>query len=144
MTKMMTALLALALSVPAVAFAQSTQTQQDQDQSKQNQAAENQVNGMNTMPHHTISGTISPDGKTFTTSDNKVYKVSNPNSVKDYANQQVSVEYQFNTESNTIHVNKVMMGQQQSQPMAAPASPQSQPMSEQPQSAPQQQYPPQQ
>jgi len=144
MTKMMTALLAIALSVPAVAFAQSTETRQDQEQAKQDQAGQTQVDGMNTMPHHQMTGTISADGKSFTTSDNKIYKVSNAASVKDYANQQVSVEYQFNTDSNTIHVNKVIMGQPQSQPMAAPESPQSQPMTEQPQSAPPPSNPPQQ
>jgi hypothetical protein len=122
---MTTALLAIALSVPAVAMAQSTTqdnsaqstSQQDSmqtsqsntqaDQAKQNQAAETQMNGMNTSPHQTMTGMVSADGKTFTTSDNKVYQVSNPGSLKDYANQNVTVKAQFNTDSNSIKINKV-------------------------------------
>jgi hypothetical protein len=113
MTKMTTALLAIALSVPAAAFAQSSMTQQDTQaqQAKANQAAENDVNGMNTSPHEMMTGMVSADGKTITSSDNVVHQVSNPNALKNYVGQNVSVKYQFNTDNNNIKITKVNPGQ---------------------------------
>ena len=57
----------------------------------------------------TMSGTISADGKTFT-SNNTTYKVSNPNSVRPFANQTVTVGYEMDT-NNSIHISKVMLKQ---------------------------------
>jgi hypothetical protein len=116
MTKMTTALLAIALSVPAAAFAQSSMSQQDASttqaqQEKANQAAANDVNGMNTSAHQMMTGMVSADGKTITSSDNTVYQVSNPNSLKNYVGQNVSVKYQFNTDKNNIKITKVNPGQ---------------------------------
>ncbi len=110
MTKVTTALLAIALSVPAVAFAQSSSpqdnSQQQVQQEQANQAAANHTNGMNTSPHQMLTGTVSNGGKTFTSSDT-AYQVSNPDSLKNYDGQTVSVKFQFNSENNTIRINKV-------------------------------------
>ncbi len=115
MTKMTTALLAIALSVPAAGFAQSSMGQQDTSdahaqQQKANQAASNDMNGMNTSPHQMLTGMVSADGKTITSTDNTVYQVSNPNALKNYVGQNVTVKYQFNTENNSIKVSKVNPG----------------------------------
>ncbi|HZP24806.1 MAG TPA: hypothetical protein VFB04_15260 [Terriglobales bacterium] len=116
MTKLITALLALALSSAAVAFAQDNTQQQNpnnnskMEQQSANQSAENQVNGMNTSPHHTMTGMVGDDGRTFS-SNNTTWKVSNPNALKNYNGQNVTVRYQFNSDRNTIKVNKVESGQ---------------------------------
>jgi uncharacterized protein involved in copper resistance len=107
MTKAMIALLALALAVPAVAFAQSS-SQSDQDKAQQheaNEAAQAQVTGTDTSPHHTMTGTVGDNGNSLT-SDNTVWHVSNPDTLKNYNNQQVTVRYQFN-QNNSIKVDKV-------------------------------------
>jgi hypothetical protein len=115
MTKMTTALLAIALSVPAVSFAQSMGQQETSDahaqQQKANQAAANDMNGMDTSPHQTMTGMVSGDGKTITSTDNTIYQVSNPNALKNYLNQNVTIKYQFNSNKNSIKVNKVNPGQ---------------------------------
>jgi len=118
MTKLITALLALALSSAAIAFAQDNSQQQNNpnnnsqmEQQSANQSAENQVNGMNTSPHHTMTGMVGDNGKTFT-SNNTTWKVSNPHALKNYDGQNVTVKYQFNTDRNTIKINKVEPGQQ--------------------------------
>lgn len=115
MTKMTTVLLAIALSVPAASFAQSMAQQDTSDahaqQEKANQAAANDVNGMNTSPHQMMTGMVSSDGKSITSTDNTVYQVSNPNALKNYLNQNVAIKYQFNTTKNSIKVNKVNPGQ---------------------------------
>lgn len=113
MTKVMTALLATALFIPAIALAQDASQSQDQNgaqQKMQNQAAMNQVAGMNTNPHQTMTGMVSNGGKTFT-SDNVTYQVSNPGALKNYDNQNVTIKAQFNTDKNSIKVNKVNPGQ---------------------------------
>ncbi len=116
MTKITTALLAIALSVPVAGFAQSSMSQQNQSaahaqQQEANQAASNDMNGMNTSPHQMMTGMVNADGKTITGTDNTVYQVSNPNSLKNYVGQNVSVKYQFNTENNSIKITKVNPGQ---------------------------------
>jgi Tfp pilus assembly protein PilV len=111
MKKMMLALLAFALSIPAIAFAQSStqdqQTQQNQaqqaTQAEQNQAAERNAVGTDTFPKHTMSGTVSNDGKNFT-SDNKTFQISNPNSLKGYEGQTVTVQYVIDPDRNTLKV----------------------------------------
>src|SRR3954464_12784162 len=99
MNKWMTALLAIALCLPALAFAQSSSSQQDAqsgssqqektpDQVRQeqaNQAAMNNVQGMNTSPHHEMTGMVNEDGTRFTSGDTS-YQVANPDSLKNYAN----------------------------------------------------------
>ncbi len=113
MTKFLTALLALALFVPAFAFAQSSSQPDTQSQAQQqeaNQAAQNQVDGANTSPHHEMMGMVSDNGKTFT-SNNTTWHVSNPNALKNYNGQNVTVKFQFNTSNNTIKIDKVMAGQ---------------------------------
>ena len=108
--KLLTGLLALALFVPAIALAQDKSqpdSQSDAQQQRANQAAADKVNGVDTSPNHSMTGMVSDGGKTFT-SDNTVWHVSNPNSLKSYDNQTVTVKFQFNTDSNSIKVNKVM------------------------------------
>jgi hypothetical protein len=114
MNRITTALLAIALSVPALAMAQSSSSQQQDNgqvqQEQSNQAAMNSVSGMNTSAHKTMTGMVTDNGKRFT-SDNVSYQVSNPDSLKNYDNQNVTVNVQFNTTKNTIKVDKVNPGQ---------------------------------
>ena len=114
MRKLKIALLAIALSVPALAFAQSSQDQQatpDQVQRQQaNQAAMNQVDGMNTSAHQTMTGMVSSDGKQFT-SNNTTYQISNPGALKNYENQNVTIKFQMKTGSNMLKIDKVMPSQ---------------------------------
>ena len=116
MTKIMTALLALvalAVFVPAMALAQNTNqpdTPAQAQQQEANQAAMDQVDGVDTSPHHEMTGMVSDNGRKFT-SNNTVWSVSNPGALKDYNNQNVTVKFQFNTSNNTIKVDKVMPGQ---------------------------------
>lgn len=113
MTRLMTALLALALFVPAMAFAQNSSQPDSKSQAQQqsaNQAAADHVNGFNTSPHHTMTGMVGSDGKTID-SDNTTWRVSNPGSLKNYKNKTVTVKFQFNTDKNSIKVNKVESSQ---------------------------------
>src|ERR1700743_1005735 len=103
MNKLSTALLAIAWSVPALAFAQSSSDQQDTSKAQQtqaNQAAMNDVAGMNTAPHRTMTGMVTDNGTRFT-SDNVSYQVSNPDKLKNYDNQNGTVKVQVNTSKNT-------------------------------------------
>jgi hypothetical protein len=115
MKYMMTAFLAMILALPVLAFAQSGQMQNDQqtqsgqmqnDQRMQQQAQQaTQVDqtGQTTLAKHTMTGMVSDNGKGFT-SDNTTYVVNNPKALKKYENQNVSVQFQFNTNNNTIHI----------------------------------------
>src|ERR1700760_1541181 len=131
MNKMTLAILALAMAVAVPAIAQSTSSQPTNQanptmtqppgqnspqaspdssqpaQSQSGQAAGSAVNGMNSQSGQTLSGTISSDGKTFASND-KTYNISNPNSVKAYANQPITVEYEVDT-NNSIRVTKVFL-----------------------------------
>jgi Tfp pilus assembly protein PilV len=109
MNKFTTALLAIALSVPVLAFAQSSNGQDTANQEQRqaaNQSAMNQVDGMNTSPHHEMTGTVNEDGTRFT-SNNVSYQVANPHALKKYENQNVTVKFQNDTESNKIKIDKV-------------------------------------
>jgi len=112
MKKFIIALLAMALSATTLALAQDNSQQnsnQKLQQDQANQSAENSVNGMNTSPHHTMTGIVSDNGRTLTSNDT-AYRVSNPGTLKSYDNQQVTVKFQFNTEKNSIKINKVESG----------------------------------
>ena len=96
------------MSLPVLALAQSSD-QQDATKAQQtqaNQSAMNDVAGMNTAPHTTMTGMVSDNGTRFI-SDNVSYQVSNPDKLKNYDNQNVTVKVQFNTSKNTIKVDKV-------------------------------------
>ncbi len=111
MTKVMTALLAIFLSLPAIAFAQNSGQQDDKStQNKQNQAAMANEMGTNAQPRQHMSGMVSNGGQNFA-SDNKIYTVNNPKALKSYDNQSVAVVFQFNTDTNTIHVISVSPSQ---------------------------------
>jgi len=113
MMKLMTALLGLALFWPAMMFAQNnskSDTAQQAQRQEANQAAQDQVDGVDTSPHHTMTGMVGDNGNTLT-SDNTTWHVSNPGALKNYNNQNVTVKFQFNTDNNTIKVDKVMSGQ---------------------------------
>jgi hypothetical protein len=49
---------------------------------------------------------VSDNGTRFI-SDNVSYQVSNPDKLKNYDNQNVTVKVQFNTSKNTIRIDKV-------------------------------------
>ena len=129
MQKLMTAVFAVALAMPVLAFAQSDQqpmqnqqsqsqmqnqqapaNQQMQDQknsqAEQNQAASIDQTGQTTMPKHNMTGMVSDGGKSFT-SNNKTWVVQNPQKLKNYDNQTVSVEFKFDTDKNQIHIQSV-------------------------------------
>jgi hypothetical protein len=138
-TKTFVAILALALAFAVPALAQNSNQptqvspnagqQPDQNNSPQpltapdvtqpgqtraDQPAGSAVSGSNAPAQtagQTLSGTISSDGKTFD-SNGQTYKVSNPNSVKPFAGQPVTVEYDMDA-NNAIHVSKVMMSNPQ-------------------------------
>ena len=65
------------------------------------------MSGANSQAGQTMSGTISADGKSFA-GNNTTYTISNPNSVKAYANQPISVEYEMDT-NNSIRITKVFL-----------------------------------
>ncbi len=134
------AFLAIALAIPTLAVAQSTtqpstpatpnaaqqpSAQQPNQQPNMqqpnpanqapppgtNQSTGSAASSMGTQAQNTLSGAISADGKTFTSS-NGAYQISNPNSVKVYANQPVSVRYHL-TGQNSIHIDNVIPSQLQ-------------------------------
>jgi hypothetical protein len=111
MKKILTALFAIALSLPVLAFAQSAQSSDQQQENKhlqqqQNQAAQVSENGSTTMPQHTMTGMVCDNGKSFT-SNNTKYIVGNPDALKNYDNQNVSVVFQFNADRNKLHIVRV-------------------------------------
>lgn len=130
MTRTMTLLLALAFAVPALALAQSTSspspTQPNRqmtppvqsnppvatDSAKPGPGQSNQATGndTNAQSGQSLKGTISADGKTLTCAD-KTYTISNPNSVRAFAGQPVTVSYQMDT-NNSIHIDSVSLGRQ--------------------------------
>ena len=110
MNKWTLALLAIALCLPALAFAQSSSSQQETpDQVRQqqaNQAAMDHSQGMDTSPHHEMTGTVNEDGTHFTNGDT-VYQVQNPGALKNYFNQNVTIKFQLSPDSNKIKITKV-------------------------------------
>ena len=140
MMKTLTAIfaLALAMAVPAIAQNSNQPTQvspnagqqPDQNQTQpltapdatqpgqrqSDQSTNSAVSGSNAPAQasgQTLSGTISSDGKTFKSSgNNTAYTISNPNSVKAYANQPITVEYEMDA-NNSIHISKVMLSKPQ-------------------------------
>jgi hypothetical protein len=136
MTKTFVAIFALALTIPALAQNPNQPTQvspnagQQPDQNRpqpmtapdvtqpgqttSDQTPGAAVSGSNAPSQtagQTLSGTISADGKTFD-SNGTTYKVSNPNSVKPFAGQPVTVEYDMDS-NNSIHVSKVILSHPQ-------------------------------
>src|ERR1700727_1655922 len=111
MKKLMTGLLALAFLGPAAAIAQNGM-QDDNSKAKQaqaNQAAEESTNGSSTQPERQMTGMVSNGGMTFTNGDT-AYQVSNPDKLKGYDNQTVSVDYYYNTDKNSIKISRVNPG----------------------------------
>jgi len=109
MQKLITALLALLLLIPALAFGQYSQSPQQDDknaQAQRNESAQDDQIGNGTQPRHTMSGMVSNGGLNLTSND-RVYTLDNPDSLKSHDNQSVTVEFLFNTDRNKIHVTKV-------------------------------------
>jgi uncharacterized membrane protein YfhO len=126
MKKTTFAIVALAFAIAIPALAQNTTTspagtqaspaigqQPSQNGAQTAQSPDSAVNA-GSMDSQTMAGTISADGKSFT-SNGKTYTVSNPNSVKPYANQPVTVGYEMDT-NNSIRITKLMMNKPQQQP----------------------------
>jgi hypothetical protein len=93
------------MTAPDVTQPGQTQTQQGPGAAVSGSNAPSQTAGQ------TLSGTISSDGKTFD-SNGKTYSISNPNSVKPFAGQPVTVEYDMDN-NNSIHVSKVILSHPQ-------------------------------
>ncbi len=110
MKTLITACLALALSVPVMAFAQNTQQENQQDQKEMqqqaNQAAQVNETGQTTDPEHHMMGMVQDNGKRLV-SGNTSYLVGNPHALKNYNNQNVDVKFVFDTSRNTIHIQSV-------------------------------------
>src|SRR5580692_10536923 len=129
MTKMMLAVLALALAIAMPAVSQdtaqpstpanpsmgqppdqnSTQPTPQPDNGQAVQAQSNQTarSSASTDPHQgqNSTGTICADVKTIN-STGTTYSISNPNSVKAYANQPITVGYAMDR-NNSIRITKV-------------------------------------
>jgi pyocin large subunit-like protein len=116
MRKIITTLFALALAVPMLAVAQSGQMQKQQQQyqnttqADENQAAAISENGGTTMEPHHITGMVSNDGKNLT-SGNTMYAINNPKELQKYNNQKVTAKFEFDTDTNTLHILSVMPAQ---------------------------------
>lgn len=116
MRKIITALFAMTLMIPMLAFAQNGQMQNEQQQDQKNmQADENQAagiseNGGTAMPSHQMTGTVSNEGKNFT-SNNTTFVVNNPKALKKYDNQNVTAKFVFDTDTNTLHILSVTPAQ---------------------------------
>jgi uncharacterized protein (DUF2141 family) len=96
MKKLMTVCVALALALSTLVLAQ------DASQQTNNQ---NQTTQDNTKNQQSVSGKVSHDRKTFTSDkDNKTYKVSNPEALKGYEDQQVMLVIQVDPDNNAIHI----------------------------------------
>jgi opacity protein-like surface antigen len=142
MSKMMLAVLTLAVAIAIPAVAQdttqpstqanpnmsqptdqsSTRPMQQPDSSQASQSQSNQAGnsassasgtGTDTQAGQTLTGTISADGKSFN-SNGTTYTISNPNSVKPYANQPITVGYEMDN-NNSIRITKVMLTKPQNQ-----------------------------
>ena len=123
MTKTLLATLALACAIAMPALAQNstaqppssptTGQQPDQNNPQPTQSPERGANAgsMDSQTSQTMTGTISADGKTFA-SNGTSYTVSNPNSVKPYANQPVTVGYEMDA-NNSIRITKLMLNKPQ-------------------------------
>ncbi len=122
MTKTLLATIALAFAVAMPVLAQNstlpsssptTGQQPDQNSPQPIQSPERgaSAGSMDSQTSQTMSGTISADGKTFT-SNGTSYTVSNPNSVKPYANQPVAVGYEMDA-NNSIRITKLMLNKPQ-------------------------------
>ncbi len=125
--KMMLPVLAVALVISLPAIAQDTtapstpsnpsmgqppdqnstapMSQTDNGQAAQSQS--NQSARTSSQTDQTMTGTISSDGKTFN-GNGATYTISNPNSVKAYANQPITVGYEMDS-NNSIRITKVML-----------------------------------
>ena len=88
------------------------QNNQQLKQQQMNQSSQEQSVGVDTAPHHMMSGTVSNAGENFTNGDT-TYVVANPDKLKGYDNQSVSIKFQFDTDSNQIHIDSVTAGQAQ-------------------------------
>jgi hypothetical protein len=51
-----------------------------------------------------MSGKVSSDDKSITTSDNKTYTVDNPEALKGQEGQQVALIVQLDPDTNTVHI----------------------------------------
>jgi len=112
MKKLITLFLGIVLFIPAMTFAQNSQQQQDDKnvQQEQNESAQTAVTGGGTQPRHTMSGMVSDAGNALTSGDTS-YVVDNPKVLMDHDNQTVSVEFVFDTDTNTIHIISVSPAQ---------------------------------
>jgi hypothetical protein len=93
----------------------STQPMPQPDNGQAVQSQSNQTTGSSASSDpqqgQTLTGTISADGKTFN-SNGTTYSISNPNSVKAYANQPIMVGYEMDS-NNSIRITKVMLSKPQ-------------------------------
>jgi hypothetical protein len=94
MKKLILVLLAVALFVPVSALGQDTAKPSTTNQD----SAQNQI-GLSKLAN--LSGKVGEDGKSFTSSKNSHWLVSNPEMLRDFVGQLVKVKCQFSRAKDT-------------------------------------------
>ena len=112
MKKLLAVLAVFALSLAVMARPQSGSQPSDQSSPSQSQTKPNDQGQSNNSSAagqgQKMTGTVSKDGKTFTNdSDNKKYKVSNPDALQGHEGQQVSLILAIDPDTNTVHIIQV-------------------------------------
>jgi len=82
---------------------QTTQGSQSSQTSQSDQSS--QMGGKHKQKK--MSGKVSSDDKSITTSDNKTYTVDNPDALKGQEGQQVALIVQLDPDTNTVHIIQV-------------------------------------
>jgi hypothetical protein len=103
------AVFALSLAVMAQSGSQpSDQSSPSQSQTKPNDQSQSNPSSATGQSNQKMTGTVSKDGKSFTNdSDNKKYKVNNPDALSGHEGQQVSLILAVDPDTNTIHIIQV-------------------------------------
>jgi hypothetical protein len=89
-----------------LASATTVLAQQDTTSPPQQQQDNRQMRQDSSQPQqHNMSGKVSGDGKSFVSDqDNTKWRVSNPDALKGYENQQVMLIMQIDPATNQIHI----------------------------------------
>ncbi|MCU1306836.1 MAG: hypothetical protein JWN45_1531 [Acidobacteriaceae bacterium] len=87
---------------------QSGQTDQSSQGSQSSQTSQSDQSSMGGKhKQKKMSGKVSSDDKSITTSDNKTYTVDNPDALKGQEGQQVALIVQLDPDTNTVHIIQV-------------------------------------
>jgi hypothetical protein len=94
---------------PSGQSGQSGQTDQTTQGSQSSQTSQSDQSSQMGGKHKQkkMSGKVSSDDKSITTSDNKTYTVDNPDALKGQEGQQVALIVQLDPDTNTVHIIQV-------------------------------------